>query len=425
MQITIIAFGTRGDVQPTIALGQALVATGHRVRLLASAHFKPWIESHGLQAALSTVDVQAVMESEGGRDWVENGNNPFKQLRVMRQLLNKHGLRMAQEAWEACRDAEAILSQFTSMTYAVSIAEKLRCPHVCMMLQPALVATRAGAAMLNAPLPNRRSLINYWFGKLIIQPAGWTLYGDITNHFRQTVLGLPPQTRQQNIAALLATPFIHGYSPRVVPQPADWPAQYHTTGYWFLDEGDQWTPPADLRRFLEAGPPPIGIGFGSMTGHDNAAVTRLLIEAVHLSGQRAILLSGWAGLGEAELPDTILRLEAAPHDWLFPRLAAVVHHGGAGTTAASLRAGVPTIIVPHMADQPFWGRRVHALGVGPPAIPRPHLTASKLAAAIRAATSDALMKQRATALGTAIGAEDGTRTALAWLEHYLRQPDVG
>lgn len=425
MRLTLIAFGTRGDVQPTIALGQALVANGHQVRLLASAHFTPWIESHGLEAASSTVDIQAVMESEGGRDWVEHGNNPFKQLRVMRQLLNKHGLRMAQEAWEACRDAEAIISQFTSMTYAVSIAEKLSCPHICMMLQPALVATQEGAAMISAPVPNRRSLINYWFGRLIIQPAGWTLYGDITNHFRQTVLGLPPQTRDQNLAALLATPFVHGYSPRVVPQPADWPAHYHTTGYWFLDERDHWTPPADLLRFLDSGEPPIGIGFGSMTGHDNAAITRLIIDAIKLSGRRAILLSGWAGLGEAELPDTMFRLEAAPHAWLFPHLAAVVHHGGAGTTAASLRAGVPTIIVPHMADQPFWGQRVEALGVGPRAIPRPRLTAPALAAAIRAATSDAQMKQRAAELGAAIRAEEGVQTALMLVERYLRPTHVG
>ncbi len=420
MQITIIAFGTRGDVQPAIALGQALVASGHHVRLLASAHFRNWIESHGLEAASSTVDIQALMESEGGRDWVEHGNDLFKQLCIIRQLLNQHGRFMAQEAWAAGRDADAIISQFTSCAYVSSIAEKLKCRHICMMLQPALVATYDGTAMLNAPLPNRRSLINYWFGKLIIQPAGWTLYGDLTNHFRETTLGLPPQTRQQNIAALLATPFIHGYSPRVVPQPADWPAHYHTTGYWFLDEQPHWTPPAELMRFLDSGESPIGIGFGSMTGHDNAAITRLLIDAVNLSGQRAILLSGWAGLGEAELPDTIFRLEAAPHDWLFPRLAAVVHHGGAGTTAASLRAGVPTIIVPHMADQPFWGQRVEALGVGPRALPRPKLTAPNLAAAIRTATSDAQMKQRATELGAAIRAENGMQTALDFLERYLK-----
>lgn len=420
MRITLIAFGTRGDVQPTIALGQALAATGHHVRLLASAHFKTWIESHSLEASASTVDIQALMESEGGRDWVEHGNDPLRQLSIIRRLLSKHGLPMAQEAWAACRDADAIISQFTSMTYAVSIAEKLHCPHICMMLQPALVATREGAAMLNAPLPHRHSFINYLFGQLVIQPAGWMMYGDITNQFRQTVLGLPPQTRAQNTAALLATPFIHGYSPRVVPHPQDWPACYHTTGYWFLDEANHWTPPAELLRFLEAGAPPIGIGFGSMTGHDNAAITRLLIEAVRLSGQRAILLSGWAGLGEAELPDTIFRLEAAPHTWLFPRLAAVVHHGGAGTTAASLRAGVPTIIVPHMADQPFWGKRIEALGVGPRAIPRPQLIAAKLAAAIRVATSDAQMKQRAAELGATLRAEDGTQIAVKLIEQYLK-----
>jgi UDP:flavonoid glycosyltransferase YjiC (YdhE family) len=418
MKITFIAFGTRGDVQPAIVLGKALQAQGHRVRLLAGKNFKPWIESHGLETATTEVDIQAVMLSEGGQDWIEHGNNPIKQMQVIRRLLKKDGLRMAQDAWAACQDADAVFCQFTSITYATSIAEKLQCPVIAVLFQPPLIASYDGPAVINAPFPTRRSIVNYWFSKYLIQSGGWLMYGDVANAFRQTLLGLPPQTRDQNISAMLKVPTLNCYSPNVTPHSADWPAHVHTTGYLFLDEGLHWPPPADLQNFLNAGDPPVCIGFGSMTGRNVAGFTRLVINA--LNGRRAILLSGWSGLGGSELPANIFRLDSAPHEWLFPRMAAVVHHGGAGTTAAGLRAGIPNIIVPHMADQPYWGVRVEALGVGPQAIPRPQLTAERLAAAITAATTNPDMRQRAAALGQKIRAEDGVGQAVKMLEQYLK-----
>jgi len=420
MRITFIAFGTRGDVQPAIALGQALQANGHHVRILASAHFKPWIESHGLEAAEASVDIQAVMESEGGQDWVEHGNDLIRQMRVMKALLDKWGRAMMLDAWSACRDAEAVVSSFTSDLYAVSIAEKRGAKHISMPLQPALIATRSGAAAINAPAPNRESVLNYLFGKALVETMPWQLFGVQANRFREQVLGLPSQTRAQNLAARKRMLVVHAYSPRVAPPPRDWPDNYHTTGYWFLDESNHWSPPAELEQFISAGEPPVCIGFGSMTGRDPQRITRLVVEAVKRSGRRAVLLAGWAGLGAEELPPTIFRLDAAPHGWLYPRMAAVVHHGGAGTTAAGLRAGVPTVVVPHMADQPFWGQRVHALGVGPKPIPRPKLTAENLGQAIHAAATDPAMRQRAQALGEQIRAEDGVGRAVGLIEAYLR-----
>ncbi len=157
-----------------------------------------------------------------------------------------------------------------------------------------------------------------------------------------------------------------------------------------------------------------------MTNRDAEAETRLMLEAVRQSGQRAVLLSGWAGIGQGDLPETVFKLDYAPHSWLFPRMAAVVHHGGAGTTAAGLRAGAPSILVPHFADQPFWGRRVRALGVGPDFIPQKQLTAEKLARAIQIAVSDEAMRARAAALGEAIRAEDGVGDAVRWINAIIQ-----
>ena len=167
-----------------------------------------------------------------------------------------------------------------------------------------------------------------------------------------------------------------------------------------------------MKDFLEAGSPPVYIGFGSMSSREPEATTRLVIEALRRVGQRAILLSGWGGLQKTDLPDMVFMGESLPHAWLFPRVAAVVHHGGAGTTAAGLRAGVPSITVPFFGDQPFWGRRIAELGVGPEPIPRRRLTVERLASAIQQAVGDDGMRLRAAKLGARIRAEDGIAGAV-------------
>lgn len=423
-RITIIAFGTRGDAQPAVAVGRALQASGHRVRLLVGANFADWVTGFGLETAVATVDIQAMMESAGGQEWVERGSNPLAQARIMQRLFAETGWQMMSDAWEASQDADLLVSSFTSDAYAVSLAEKRCIPLVSMLPQPALFATRNGRCIPNAPLPNRSSLINYVFSKLFIEAYPWQMTGALANRFRREVLGLPPQTRAENTAARKRMVTLLGYSPHVVPHPADWPANCHTTGYWFLDTAATWEPPADLVAFLAAGPPPVCIGFGSMTGRDPRGMTEVLLQAVAAAGTRAILLSGWAGLGGTTLPGSVFALDAAPHDWLFPRVAAVVHHGGSGTTAAGLCAGVPTVIVPHFADQPYWGQRIHALGVGPAPIPRSKLTVERLAAALRTAVTDAAMQQRAARLGEQIRFEDGVATAVALINDTLLQAAV-
>jgi sterol 3beta-glucosyltransferase len=166
---------------------------------------------------------------------------------------------------------------------------------------------------------------------------------------------------------------LYAYSSQVLPVPADYPPHVHVTGYWFLDQINQWQPPSDLVGFLEAGTPPVYVGFGSMSGTKAQEHANIVLEALAQTGQRGLLASGWGGLKATDLPGNIFMLEQAPHEWLFPQVSAVVHHGGAGTTAAGLRAGKPTVIVPLIADQPFWGNVIYRLGVGPQPIPQKSL----------------------------------------------------
>jgi UDP:flavonoid glycosyltransferase YjiC (YdhE family) len=215
-------------------------------------------------------------------------------------------------------------------------------------------------------------------------------------------------------------PLLYCYSSAVAPPPDDWGDWIDVTGYWFLDRPTDWTPPEELAAFLDDGPPPVYVGgFGNMTNRDPRELARMVVHALAKTGQRAVILTGWGGLQRSELPPGICAVDWVPFDWLLPRVSAVVHHGGSGTTAASLRAGVPTVVVPFFLDQFFWGRRVHALGVGPEPILRSRLTADALTEAIRTVTTDGGMRQRAEALSRRIRAEDGVARAVATFERHL------
>jgi sterol 3beta-glucosyltransferase len=202
-----------------------------------------------------------------------------------------------------------------------------------------------------------------------------------------------------------------GCSPHVVPPPADWDETTTMTGYWFLDGAGDWQPPAHLADFLEDGPPPVYVGFGSLGGWTSDEVVGATLSALTRAGKRGVLAMG-GGRVPSGVPDGVCVIESAPHEWLFPRMAAVVHHGGAGTTAEGLRAGKPTVICPTtMNDQLFWGRRVFELGVGPEPIPQKKLRAETLLPAIRVATEDDRVRERAAAVGEKIRAERGVARA--------------
>ena len=214
-------------------------------------------------------------------------------------------------------------------------------------------------------------------------------------------------------------PILYGYSPSVIPKPTNWPEHLHVTGYCFLDSPPDFSPPPELVDFLEAGDPPVYIGFGSMTGRDPELITEIALAALKKTRQRGILLTGWGGICPTDLPDSVFKLDSIPHDWLFPQMAAIVHHGGAGTTAAALRSGAPTIVVPFVADQPFWGHWTAQLGVGPQPIPKKKLTVERLASAIRTAVEDETMRKRAAILAQKIRSEDGVAQAVKAFHQHL------
>jgi sterol 3beta-glucosyltransferase len=293
-----------------------------------------------------------------------------------------------------------------------ALAEKFNAPAFIGFGIPALTPT----SEFPNPLFTMKS-----FGPLnrmtynLFDAASSTPYRKLLNTWRQEKLNLPANGAGITPASI---PRLYHYSAHVVPRPADWNASNILTGYWFLDEAGGWQPPDDLLAFLATDEPPVYIGFGSMPAEDAEAKTRIVIEAVQKSGQRAVIAAGWGGL-KAASQGNIFAIDAAPHDWLFPRMSAVVHHGGAGTTAAGLRAGKPTIICPFFGDQPFWGERVRTLGVGPAPLPQKKLNAANLANAITEATTNKVMRDKAEAIGAALRAEDGVRAAVEAVQARL------
>jgi sterol 3beta-glucosyltransferase len=416
MRATINAFGTRGDVQPYVALGKGLKAAGHDVRITTHRIFEGFVREHGLDFSPTEGDPKEILLQQAIADL---GINPIRINRWLAENFRPVMDSVFRATLEGAQGADVLLNSALSFA-GWHVAEKLDIPAIAAYLQP-MTPTRAFHGM-SSPLPPAwlpfRGAYNLLSTKFANQ-SFFAMSRPLTNACRVEVLGLPPLNASYYWGidrASAPVPILYGYSPSVIPRPPDWGDFQHITGYWFLEDAQSYEPPVELRTFLDSGPPPVYVGFGSMVDHERQETTRIIVEALKLTGQRAILLGGWSDLGSAELPDSILRVDSVPHDWLFPRMAAVVHHGGAGTTAAGLRAGVPAVIVPFTVDQPFWAWRVHELGVGPKWILRKGLTAEKLAAAIDQAVHDQAMVQRAEELGRTIRSEDGPGTAVRLVE---------
>lgn len=417
MRIAIIAPGSRGDVQPYVALAKGLQDAGNVVRLVTHRNFEMLVTSHGIEFWPVEGSVEDIAQSREMRELLERGNF----LAVMSQMAKEaqRGAHLLAEAGlAACRRMDLVLAGIGGLFVGLSLAEKLGLPLLQAYYIP-FTPTRAYPSFLLPRQPSwlggTLNLVSHHLARQIM----WQAYRSADRLARQEVLGLPPAPfwGPFDSGSIRHTPVLYGFSPSVIPSAPDWNSAVHVTGYWCLDPPAGWTPPPALTEFLDAGPPPVYIGFGSMSSRDPEPTARLILQAVARSGQRAIILSGRGGLREADLPGSVFVVDSVPFSWLFPRVAAVVHHGGAGTTAAGLRAGVPSVIVPFFGDQPFWGQRVAGLGVGPAPIPRRKLTVERLAQAIQQAVADPAMRQRAADLGSKIQAEDGVARAVDVLQH--------
>jgi len=416
MRIAIIALGSRGDVQPYIALGQGLQAAGHVVRLVTHENFDTLVMAHGLEFWSVRGNVQEIIESPEMRALLEKGN--FLAIRAhTAKAAQRAAVQWAQDGLAACQGMELLVAGIGGLYVGLALAEKLDIPLLQAYMVPFTPTTAFPGALLPQSPPRLGGALNRLSHQLT-QQMMWQGFRGADQRVRQDVLDLPatPFFGPYNSTRLRDTPVLYGFSPSILPKPADWDAQTYVTGYWFLESAADWTPPPDLVNFLEAGPLPVYIGFGSMGSRKPEETADLALQALARTGQRAILLAGWGGLSKATLPASVFMVDTIPHGWLFPRVAAVVHHGGAGTTAAGIAAGVPSIIIPFFGDQFFWGQRVAALGVGPTPIPRPQLTVERLAQALQRAVTDQSMRQRAAVLGAQVQAEDGIARAVAIIE---------
>jgi sterol 3beta-glucosyltransferase len=420
MKLTVFAAGSRGDVQPCVALSQALQAVGYTVQLAAPADFAEFIQAHAVHGVPLRGDVHKAMASDTGRRFMQTGRtNPISSIRAMRTLLAPVVGEMVQDLYKACNDSDALICVGVFAALGRTIAQALDRP--LLLIEPTpLLPTRAFPAAGWPVQADLGGLHNRLSGVAMLNII-WQWYAPFVNDFRRR-LGLPAHSAGCFIRDLRTTPLLGAYSPHVIPLPLDWPVTAHVAGYFWLDAPEAWQPPMALQLFLDTGPPPVYVGFGSMTGQDAEKMGALVLDALAQSRQRGVLATGWGGLRTGQLPEDVFVVDAAPHAWLFPRMAAVVHHGGAGTTAAALHAGVPSVIVPFIVDQPFWGARVRALGVGPDPIPVKRLTAERLAAAITRAVTDAGMRQNAQQLGAAVRAEDGLGCAVSLIGRYLGLP---
>jgi UDP:flavonoid glycosyltransferase YjiC (YdhE family) len=405
MNVAILALGTRGDVQPYVALGAGLAEAGHEVTLVTGKGFEELVAGRGLRFAALDVDPLELAQSLEGRAALRS---PRAALRVARGLMPAMRGMLVDE-WEAVASLEADAVVYHPKALGgYHVAEAMGIPGFLALASPALSPTREFPSPL-LPLPDLGGTLNRLsygaFFRSITLP-----YRRMVNRWREETLGLPALSLLASELELRGEPVPRLYpcSPCVVPVPADWDARSTMTGYWFLDQGKDWQPPGELAEFLEGGPPPVFVGFGS-AAPDPEGSRAAALAALERLGLRGVLATGRRGTAGPG----IIEIEGAPHDWLFPRMAAVVHHGGAGTTAEGLRAGKPTAVFPsNFGDQLFWGGRVRALGAGPEPVPQRRLTAEGLDAAIRAITEDEGMRSRATEVGEEIRAEDGVARAI-------------
>jgi sterol 3beta-glucosyltransferase len=410
MQIGILALGSRGDVQPVIPLGQGLQQAGHRVKIATFESFAEMVHKAGLELVPIRGDAVAILKAAGGSEGVEKADNPLHAFRAIKRSYGMLAKSMPNEL-SALNDSQLILNQLPGNLFGPDLAEFLRVPLGILAVIP-MVSTHTRPLFGFPSLPiaayNRWT---YWAGNQI----AWQMFRSAVNRWRVDRLHLASRPFFGGKPA--DYPVINGFSPLVVERPDDWGNHVHITGWWQPDDPD-WQPPVDLLRFLDGGPEPVFIGFGSMPVRNPHKTSAAIIEAVKISGKRAILHAGWGGLG-GQITDKIYLMEYAPYRWLFPRMSGIIHHGGSGTTGFALHSGTPSCVAPFLFDQYYWGKRTAALGAGPPPLPFRSLTASRLAAKIVDLTENFNYKNGASALGAALGEEKGVETAVQLIDHLF------
>ncbi|KAJ4375664.1 hypothetical protein N0V86_007197 [Didymella sp. IMI 355093] len=458
LNVVIQVVGSRGDVQPFVALGKVLKDTyGHRVRLATHPTFKDFVIENGLEffsIGGDPAELMAFMVKNPGlmpgmntlwsgdvgkrrkgiaeilrgtwRSCIETGNG-----------LGVDPLKQTVEEWMGVEEqlpeqlkkpfvADAIIANPPAFGH-VHCAEKLGIPLHMMFTMPWSPTQQFPHPLADIKSSNADPTITNYMSYIMVDLLTWQGLGDIINRFRKESLALDPISMiwAPAMLARMKVPFTYCWSPALIPKPSDWSHHISIAGFYFLDLAQNYTPEPALKTFLDAGEPPVYIGFGSIVVDDPNAMTKMIFDAVKITGRRALVSKGWGGLGADELgiPEGVFMLGNCPHDWLFKRVSAVVHHGGAGTTAAGIAAGRPTVVVPFFGDQPFWGAMVARAGAGPDPTPYKELTAEKLAESINKALEPQSL-ERAQELCNKIKQENGSQSGAQSFHQMLNYDDL-
>lgn len=420
LQIVMLIVGTRGDVQPFVAIGKRLQEQGHRVRLATHSDFKDFVLTAGLEFFPLGGDAKVLagymVKNKG---FLPSGPS---EIPIQRKQLKEIIFSLLPACKEADPDtnipfkAEAIIANPPAYGHT-HVAEALKVPLHIFFTMPWTPTSE-----FPHPLSRVKNQVGNRLSYQIVDTLIWLGIRDIINDFRKKKLKLRPVTYLSGSSGSSRdVPYGYVWSPHLVPKPKDWGPNIDVVGFCFLDLASTYEPPQPLMKWLEDGEKPIYVGFGSLPVQEPEKMTQIIVRALEITGQRGIINKGWGGLGNlAEPKDFVYSLDNCPHDWLFTKCNAVVHHGGAGTTAAGLKAACPTTVVPFFGDQPFWGERVHARRVGPSPIPVDEFSLDKLVAAIHFML-DPKVKERAVELANAMKDEDGVNGAVkAFNKHFPR-----
>jgi len=403
MKITILTYGSRGDVQPFLALAVALQKRGHSVTLAGPHRFASLVagQAAGVLFAPLAGDPEQISIGINAA-----GGNVYRMVSAIKEYVTGIAPQVVSQAMNASAEAELLIHSFLFTTGGHSLARQLGIADVSIQTFPMFAPTGDFPNVAFPPLGRAGNYLSHWLATQIFQHGGNSGFRNIQHLLPDSF----PRRLYWPFEGAYLTPLLIACSPSVIPAWPGWPENVHLTGYFFLDD-EQYEPPEVLTRFLQNGPPPVCVTFGSMVNAGAARNHEMVRNALEKCGERAVILTGWGEFEPAAEAENMLYLEAAPHGWLFPRCKAVIHHGGAGTTAAGLRAGIPNIVIPHAADQPFWGRRVRALGAGPAPIPVQSLSVARLLAAL-ADCENTTLTSTARSIGRSILAEKGLDTAI-------------
>jgi vancomycin aglycone glucosyltransferase len=400
MRILLAPHGTRGDVQPIVALAVALRARGHVVLLTVPANFVSWIRGYGFDTESDGIDVEALLRSSG---------NDLQSLSWQMRYLSHTTPLLFEPVARASEGCELIVGAGLQFA-AASVAQWRGVPYAHAVFCPCAMPNSA------VPPPNvHRQTLPRWINRLV-----WTAGGPIADlalrgHINRGRATLGLATLNSPISQILKGRVILASDRDLGPMPDDAPARTVSTDAWVFDEPG--TLDARVEAFLQQGPAPVYIGFGSMVAPRVAELVAQAVAAVRAIGRGAIIAGGWASLDRhIREADDVLTIDNVPHSLIFPRVAAAVHHGGAGTTTAAARAGAPQVLLPHILDQYYWAHRVEALGLGPRALPVELVTADVLSDRISRAVSDPLIRERVNRLAPVVAARNGVTTAVEHLE---------